>query len=301
MKLSRIWGAFPWRMALLLALVPCLPLLGFWAWFRWELPPLQQYYLVDYWVSSEGAKQPGSQTQIQWLMETAPGRKSRFLFASSVSDESHSGLPLELSFGAVQQGWVSIKKSPVETVGSAELEGLLKEGFFDGQSFSQLIKEPMLDGLAFWLMLVYLAFMVRGDIGNEWRRLRRAVGEPEWESYSRAYWPDNREGIAARIRSRMAHWKGERNVQLMWANFKAAISRESGLNKHPNPESINSSERPASTGVQTRVPTPQQLTNALSTNSSEKPPQRHTIFPGSSPSEVGHSQSKPWDESEWID
>jgi hypothetical protein len=301
MKLSRIWGAFPWRMALILALIPCLPVLGFWAWFRWELPPLQQYYLVDYWASSEGAKQPGSQTQIQWLMETAPGRKSRFLFASSVSDESHNGLPLELSLDSVQQGWVSIAKTPVESIGSAELEGLLKEGFFDGQSFSELIKEPLLDGLAFWLILVYLTFMMRGDIGNEWRRLRRAVGGLEWESYSRAYWPDNREGIAARIRSRMAHWKSEKSVQLMWANFKAAISRQSGLNKHPNPERLNSSDRPASTGGQSEVSTPQQLVNALPSNSREPPSQRRTIFPGSSPSETAPSSSKPWEESEWID
>jgi len=40
MKLSRIWFAFPWRIELILALLPCLPLLGYWAWFQWEVPPL---------------------------------------------------------------------------------------------------------------------------------------------------------------------------------------------------------------------------------------------------------------------
>jgi hypothetical protein len=121
MKLSHIWRAFPWRMALILGLVPCLPLLGFWAWLRWEVPPLQQYYLMDYWVSSEGAKQPGSQTQVQWLMETAPGRKSRWLFASDVMAKSHIGLSPELSSDAVRQGWVSIEKSPIESVRRPEL------------------------------------------------------------------------------------------------------------------------------------------------------------------------------------
>ena len=57
MKLSRIRFAFPWRIALMLGLLPCLPLLGFWAWFQWEVPPLQRYYLAAYWHSSETANQ----------------------------------------------------------------------------------------------------------------------------------------------------------------------------------------------------------------------------------------------------
>jgi hypothetical protein len=190
MKLSRIWDAFPWRMALILALVPCLPLLGFWAWFRWEVPPLQRYYLMDYWASSEGAKQLGSQTQIQWLMEAAPGRKNRWLFAYDVMAESHIALSPELSSVAIRQGWVRIEKSPVESIGSAELEGLLQEDYFDGQSFRQLINEPLLYGVAAWVIVGYLSFVMREDLAYEWRRLRRAVGEPEWGSY----WPENRGG-----------------------------------------------------------------------------------------------------------
>lgn len=103
MKLLRIRGPFPWRMAVILALVPCLPLLTFWAWFRWELAPLQRYYLAAYWDSTEGAKQPGAQTQIRWLLETAPGRKSRWLIASDVTEGRQSGLPLELSAEALGQ------------------------------------------------------------------------------------------------------------------------------------------------------------------------------------------------------
>jgi hypothetical protein len=73
MKLSRIWFAFPWRIALILALLPCLPLLSAWAWLRWEGPPLQRYYLAAYWHSFEHANQPDARTQIRWLMETVPG------------------------------------------------------------------------------------------------------------------------------------------------------------------------------------------------------------------------------------
>jgi hypothetical protein len=72
MKLSCIRGAFPWRIAGILALVLCLPLLTFSTWFAWELQPLQRYYLKTYWDSAKDAEQPGSQTQIQWIYETAP-------------------------------------------------------------------------------------------------------------------------------------------------------------------------------------------------------------------------------------
>jgi hypothetical protein len=300
MKLSRISGAFPWRMALILALVPGLPLLGFWAWFRWEVPPLQQYYLMDYWASSEGAKQPGSQTQVQWLMETAPGRKSRWLFASDVMAESHIGLSPELSSDAVRQGWVSIEKSPIESVGSAELEGLLQEDYFDGQSFRQLINEPLLYGVAAWVIVAYLAFIMREDLAYEWRRLCRVVGESEWGSHPGAYWPDNREGIATRIRSRTARWNADKNVQRIAADIKALISR-SRINTSPNPESSYGSDRPASIELQDKVSTAQLRTNPLPSHSPEPPSQQRTIFPGMSPSDSAHPQSKPWDESEWID
>jgi hypothetical protein len=297
MKLSHIWGAFPWRIALILALVPCLPLLGCWAWFRWEVPPLQRYYFMDYWASSEGAKQLGSQTQVQWLMEPAPGRKSRWLFASEVMAESHIGLSLELSSDAVRQGWVSIEKSPIESVGSAELEGLLQEDYFDGQSFRQLINEPLLYGVAAWVIVAYLAFVMREDLAYEWRRLRRAVGEPEL----RSYWPENREGIGIRMRSRIAHRIAEINGQLNWSNFRVAISRRSSVDKHPNPESVLGSCRPASIEVRDQVSTAQLKSNPLPSHSPEPPSLRRTIFPGISPSDSAHLQSKPWDESEWID
>jgi hypothetical protein len=77
MQLSRFRALFPWRIALLLGLLPAIPLLIVGAWFRWELRPLERYYLRVYWDSSEGAKQPGNATEIQWLFKAAPGRKSQ--------------------------------------------------------------------------------------------------------------------------------------------------------------------------------------------------------------------------------
>jgi hypothetical protein len=301
MKLSRIRFAFPWRIALILALIPCLPLLGFWAWSRWEVPPLQQYYLVAYWHSSETANQPDAQTQIRWLVETAPGRKRQWLFAPDVTEGGPNDLPLNLSSFALEQGWTGIERTTVESVDSTELEKLLREDFNAGESFRRLVDEPLLYGVGTWVIVAYLTFMMRDDIGEEWRQLRQAVTEPEWSSNYGGEWPENRDGNVARIRSRIAYWYSVKNLQLQWAHFRAASNRRSSLKKSPNPESLGDSRRPASTEVQGEVSTAPQLANPLPSHSPMPPSQRRPIFPGSSPSDAVHSQSEPWDESEWID
>ena len=301
MKLSRIRFAFPWRIALILALLLCLPLLGFWAWLRWEVPPLQRYYLIAYWHSSEHANQPDARTQIRWLMETAPGRKRQWLFAPDVTEGGLNDLPFNLSSFAVQQGWTGIERTAVECVDSTELEKLLREDFYDGESFGRLVNEPLLYGVAALVIVAYLAFMIRHDIGSEWRQLRRTVMEPEWSSNYGWNWPGNREGIVARIRWRITLWISEQKIQLGRANFGSAISRRFGLKKFLNPESLGGSDRPASTEVYGEFSTARQFATQLPSHSPKPPSQRRSIFPGSSPSTGAHSHSKPWDESEWID
>ncbi len=301
MKLHSMWFAFPWRIALILALLPCLPLLGFWAWFEWELPPLQRYYLAAYWHSSETANQPNALTQIRWLMETAPGRKRHWLFAFDVTEGSQNDLPLALSFAAVEQGWTDIERTPAESMDSTELEKLLREDFYGGKTFRQLMNEPLVYGVATWVVVAYLAFMMRDDIGKEWRQLRQEVSEPKWSSDYGDDWPDNRDGIGARIRSRIVHWIDERKIQLRWANFSAAISRRSSLNKSSNAESLRGSSRPVSKEVQDGVPTARGLATPLASNSAKPLSQRRAIFPGLSASDTAQSPSEPWDESKWIE
>ena len=46
----------------------------------------------------------------------------------------------------VEQGWTGIERTAVESVGSAEFEKLLREDFYDGESFRRLVNEP----LALW-------------------------------------------------------------------------------------------------------------------------------------------------------
>jgi len=301
MKHSRIRFAFPWRIASILVLLPCLPLLGFWAWFQWELPPLQRYYLAAYWHSSETANQTNALTQIRWLMETAPGRKRHWLFAFDVTEGSQNDLPLALSSAAAEQGWTGIERTPAESMDSTELEKLLREDFYDGKTFRQLMNEPLVYGVATWVVVVYLAFMMRDDIGKEWIQLRREVSEPKWSSEYGDDWPDNRDGIVGRIRSRLAHWIDERNIQLIRANFSAAISRRSSLNKSSDAESIRGSSRPVLKEVQDGVSTARGLATPLASNSAKPLSQRRTIFPGLSASDAAQSPSEPWDESKWIE
>ncbi|WP_158789241.1 hypothetical protein [Granulicella sp. L46] len=301
MKLSRIRFAFPWRIALILALLPCLPLLGFWAWLRWEVPPLQRYYLVAYWHSSEHADQPDAKTQIRWLMETALGRKRQWLFAPDVTEGSESELPLQLSSFALEQGWTGIERTAVESVDSTEVEKLLREDFYDGESFRRLVNEPLLYAVAAWLLVAYLGFVMRGDIGYEWRQLRRAVTKPQSSSNYGRDWTENQDGIAAPIWLRIAHWISEQKTELEWPSFGPAISRRFGLKKLPNPETVRRSDRPESTQGRGELSTARQLATPPSSHSSKPPSQRRTIFPGSSPSGAAHSQAEPWDESKWID
>jgi hypothetical protein len=301
MKLSRIRFAFPWRIALILALLPCLPLLGFFAWLRWEVPPLQRYYLIAYWHSSEHVNEPDAKTQIQWLMETAPGRKRQWLFALDVTEVSRNDRPLELSPFAVEQGWTGIERTAVESVDSTEVEKLLREDFYDGESFRRLINEPLLYGVAAWVIVAYLAFVMRGDIGYEWRQLRRVVTEPQWSSHYGWDQPENRDGIVARIRLRIVHWISEQKTELEWPSFGPAISRGFGLKKLPNPETLRGSDRPASTQVRGEVSTARQLATPPPSHSPKPPSQRRTIFPRSSASDAAHSQLEPWDESKWVD
>lgn len=65
---------FPWRTGLLMCSIPALALAAFLARFRWELPPLEGYYLMVYWQSSKGAERPESTTQTEWLYTMSPGQ-----------------------------------------------------------------------------------------------------------------------------------------------------------------------------------------------------------------------------------
>jgi hypothetical protein len=219
------------------------------------------------------------------------------IIGSDVTDGSQSGLPLELSSTALGQGWTGIERSPVESIGSAELEGFLREDFYDGKGSWQLIDEPLLFGGASWIVVLYLAFMMREEISDEWKHLRIAVIEPGWAWDSGGDWTVKQEGIAARIRSRIGRWKSKLN----WVNFKARISHHSGVNQPLKAGHIQDGDRPISVAVQPKHLNPQKVPNPATSGPQKASSQSHMVFPGSSLSDATHSKVKPWDESDWID
>jgi hypothetical protein len=70
MRPLRFPSRFRWWMLAGLAILFGFPALPLAAWFAWEMPPLQRYYLLAYVDSTERAKQPGAATQVQWIFKT---------------------------------------------------------------------------------------------------------------------------------------------------------------------------------------------------------------------------------------
>jgi hypothetical protein len=92
---------------------------------------------------------------------------------------------------------MGMERTAVESMDSTELEKFLREDFYDGEGFRQLVNEPFLYGVAAWVIVAYLAFMMRGDIGYEWTASTRDNGAAMViELWRRS--AENREGITSR-------------------------------------------------------------------------------------------------------
>ena len=281
MQRLRFRAVFPWRIALFLALLPTIPLLIFGVWFRWELQPLERYYLPAYWESSESAKQPESTTQIEWLFKAAPGRKSEPVIDVDVASEWPWSLSLELSSSARERGWISLVKSRPEAVNSAELEGFLHEDFYGHRSFRQVIAEPLLYACSGPLLLLYVAFMMKRELGIEWNRLREEVSESDLALHLAETWNQ----FAKRIRS----WIGRRIV-----TEKARLQRGYSAVKTVH-------DAPVIPGTVQQAEASRWIGEKHLPSSLKEPPQRRSIFPGRAPVHDAKEQSKPWHESQWID
>ena len=274
--------AFPLRIALLMSAVPAITLAIFLAWFGWGLQPLERYYLMAYWESSTTAKQPGSITQIEWLSKAAPGRKSEPVIDVDVASGGIWNLSFELSSSAIERGWISLVKGRPEAVNSAELEGLLQEDFYGDRSFRQVIAEPLLYASGVPFLALYVAFMMKRELGVEWYRLRAEVSELELTFTLIEAWSQ----FARRTRS----WFGRRI-----AVGKAQLQRDySAFKTVPHAavilDTVRQAEASPVTGEKQYVP-----------SSFKEPPQRRSIFPGAASVHNTKVRSKPWNESQWID
>ena len=301
MNIGRIWRAFPWRTTLILTAALCLSALSTWAWFSWELPPLQRHYLRAYWDSSRTADDPQALTEVRWLDLTAPGRKDAWPLDADVADDPFDDSQVALSYQALAKGWTELRISAPDLVSSVELERFLRRSIYDGRDLRQLLMEPASYACFAVLLVLFAAWRMRDGIRTEWSDLRRVVRAPEsvWESG----WDITpyRQPIRARIRNRIAE-------SLSTLNGKRKRFPVGGVTTHrlaPHSE-VDSQPAPNLTRPSFGAEDPARLM-VLSTSTSDHTAQTktelsgHLVFPGSSPSYVASKDANAWHESEWIE
>lgn len=271
--------AFPWRIVLLLSAVPALALFIFLGWLRWELQPLQRYYLLTYWECSEGLKHPGSTTPIEWLYKVAPGRKNEPVIDSDVISGGPWKLSVELSPSAREQGWIELGKSRPDEVASTELEPFLQDYFYDSRSVRQLLAEPLLYAAIAPLLVLYIALTMRRDLWFEWRRLREEVSDSElafhWKQNWRQFVLYIRSWIHRVIEAGMSHLQRDR----LDSTTSTPSIRVSDPLQQVQSSAMKGEKQPPSSTPKER-------------------PQRRSIFPGTASVRVANKQPKPWDKSQ---
>ena len=252
------------------------------AWFRWELPPLEGYYLRAYWESSKTAENPENTTQIQWLYKAAPGRKSEPVIRQDVGSDGSGFLPIELSSSARQRGWIQLEKTPIEQINSSELVGFLRQDFYDNRGFRQVIAELLFYVYIIPFVVLYVAIMMRQELVTEWRRFYEELYEDEFAFDSNALW--------SHLRSKIKVW-----IYRQIASAKASLSRVNSSPKAQTHHGDNANTFRPEIGDTLRSEKP-----SLSAVSLARP-QGHLIFPGAAAVRNGNAQPKPWDKSQWID
>jgi hypothetical protein len=274
--------AFPWKTALLVGSIPAFVLAMFLVWFRWELPPLQAYYLVSYWESSKGAQNPASTTPIQWLYKAAPGRKSEPLIDQDVDSNGSGLIPIGLSSSARQAGWTQLVKMPVQNWSSSELENFLKEYFYGKRTSWEVLSEPLLFLVVIPFILLFGVLLMKREIVEEWRQLIAGPFGDDLIFDMPVLW--------RRYKEQMNDWKG-----FLIASTKTSFSSRRSEPKEPAIMSTNAKSYRAEAGVPLRCE--EQTVRAVSLVK----PNHHLIFPGAEAIRNGDGPPKPWDESQWID
>ena len=298
MRLQRIRRAFPWRTAVLLAVLLGAPVLAFAAWFVWEIEPLQSYYLLDYWQCNKAAEKAGSATEIRWLMKTAQGRKSLPAIPSDVTTGKAGNLSLHLSSAAIKSGWIGLEKSAPDLVYSGELKNALGLNIYRDRSYSNFIALPLLEGCTFALTIVaFIIFTTRAELWREWKHLWHEViaadsFRDDWRDVSPI-----RHGISRSIAPR--EWLGK--VRSKLADWTSRSVDKPALEKVAIPPALQSQSLSSPANIQP-ADSRTELSSELPSQAEPKSPtQGQSIFPGAR--RVNGVQQEPiaWDESQWID
>jgi hypothetical protein len=282
MRRAEFRRGFPWNTALLVCSVPVFVLVIFAAWFRWELPPLQAYYLKSYWECYEGASTAGNTSEIEWLYKSASGRKSVPVIPHDVEFRGVGLLPVELSSSARQDGWTNLVKLPAQTWSSPELKEFFQRDFYDGQTFEQVIAQPMfLIGMVPFIFIIGVLYM-KHDIVEEWKQF-----------YAGPFGDDlivDISGVRECIKDALGRWKEGRRARSKAESLKASdgvkltsIQQTNGISVHSAGNSSSSDQKPVVRAAQSARPT------------------RRSIFPGALTQHPTNKAAKAWDESQWID
>ena len=164
---------FRWWIVAILAVLLGLPVLPMAAWFAWQMPPLQKWYLMAYLDSTERAKQPGATTDVRWVFKTAPGRQHILTIDRDVISSSDRKLPIQLSQSAIDDGWRGVEMSSPQLVNSTELEQFLQEDFYDGKGFWRVMAEPAAEAFGFLLLVIVPALALKGKFASRAKREQR--------------------------------------------------------------------------------------------------------------------------------
>jgi hypothetical protein len=278
-------SVFPWRTGLLMCSIPVLALAAFLAWFQWELPPLQRYYLLTYWDSSKHAESPASVTQIEWLYKATPGRKSeivRIVIPQDVDSNGAGLFPIGLSSSARERGWNELVKVPVQRWNSSELESFLQEDFYGNRTLREVIAEPLSFICVIPFLALYVAVMIRQELAGEWRRLYEELYGVEFASdWSALWW---------KLREQIQEWKCR-----LFAENKASLSASQ---LEPKEQPVTAADQRAYRAEDDPLLKSEKPTVAAALHVK---PKRHMIFPGTRAIHNGDAPPKPWDKSQWID
>ena len=298
MKFQRIRRAFPWRTAVLLAVLLGTPVLAFAAWLVWEIEPLQSYYLLDYWQCSKAAEKAGSATEIRWLMKTAPERRSLPAIPSDVTTGKAGNLSLRLSSVAIKSGWIGLKKSAPDLVYSGELKDALGTNIYHDRSYSNFIALPLLEGCTFALTIVaFIAFTARAELWREWKRLWCELIAAD---SSRDDWRDvspNLHEISRPITPRK--WLGK--VRSKLADWTRKSVGEPASEKVVIPSALQSQSLSSPANIQPADSRTEPSLERPSQDEPKNPVQGQSIFPGARGADGVQQEPIAWDESQWID
>lgn len=295
--------AFPWRTAALLAAFAASLWFLWWSWFAQELSPLERYYLPTYFLSTEGAKHPGSKSRIEPLFLTAPGRKSEIVLAPDLTRGETGDLPVQLSQSAVERGWKGIEKARPISDESAAIENFLRQDFYAGRGFWHVTMEPVLDGCAYllaWIVIVIV--FVRQGLAAEWKELWTVLTKTD--STSDYYWdsPGNWRGITGRIGLR---WNIREWIEnLSFRPVRTVLQSSRPIDAKPDSEAIGGDigrDQPLSPAPMPPDSAPQLRLEAPPIKHPKRLAKPRFIFPGRAGIRPANRKPKPWDESRWID